>query len=160
ERPFALMAKDVEAMLAAADMDADLVALATSPARPIVLAPARVAHPGISPDNLDVGVMLPYTPVHHLLFSFGAPSLLVMRIANRWSEPIAYEDDDARTRLGGLCDAMLVGERPIARRVDDSVVQQTAFGPAIVRRSRGYAPGAVAQLPATGPVLALGADLK
>jgi len=160
ERPFALMARDVETMLATADMDADLVALATGSARPIVLAPARVAHPGVSPENLDVGVMLPYAPVHHLLFALGAPDLLVMTSANRSSEPIAYQDDDARTRLRGLSDAMLVGERPIARRVDDSVVQNTAFGPAVVRRARGYAPGVVARLPASLPILAVGADLK
>jgi hydrogenase maturation protein HypF len=154
------MATDVEAMLAVAEMDADLVALAASPARPIVLAPARGVHPGVSPENLDVGVMLPYAPVHHLLFSLGAPNVLVMTSANRSSEPIAYQDDDARTRLRGLCDAMLVGERPIARRVDDSVVHATAFGPVIVRRARGYAPGVVAPLPSTTPILAVGADLK
>ena len=92
--------------------------------------------------------MLPYTPLHHLLFAAGAPDVLVMTSANRSSEPIAYEDDDARERLAGIADAFLVGERPIARRVDDSVVRVRArSGRSILRRARGYAPGAVATLP-------------
>jgi hydrogenase maturation protein HypF len=101
--------------------------------------------------------MLPYTPLHHLLFAAGAPAVLVMTSANRSSEPIAYLDDDAITRLAGIADAFLIGDRPIARRIDDSVVRP---GPTILRRARGYAPGAVATLPAGRPILALGADLK
>src|ERR1700739_4692664 len=104
--------------------------------------------------------MLPYTPLHHLIFAAGAPSMLVMTSANRSSEPIAYEDQDAFERLSGIADAFLLGERPIARRVDDSIVRAGAFGPVILRRSRGYAPGAVTKLPTKRPVLALGADLK
>ena len=104
--------------------------------------------------------MLPYAPLHHLLFAAGAPEVLVMTSANRSSEPIAYQDEDARKRLSGIADAFLVGERPIARRVDDSVARAGVFGPVIVRRSRGYAPGAVAVLPTERPLLAVGADLK
>ena len=104
--------------------------------------------------------MLPYTPLHHLLFAAGAPEILVMTSANRSSEPIAYEDDDALKRLAGIADAFLIGQRPIARRVDDSVARVGAFGPVILRRARGYAPGAVAALPSGRPILALGADLK
>jgi hydrogenase maturation protein HypF len=104
--------------------------------------------------------MLPYTPLQHLLFAAGAPDALVMTSANRSSEPIAYDDADALARLSGIADAFLVGERPIARRVDDSVARAGTFGPVILRRSRGYAPGAAARLPVTRPVLALGADLK
>ena len=70
--------------------------------------------------------MLPYTPLHHLLFAAGAPEVLVMTSANRSSEPIAYEDDDAIEQLAGIADAFLVGQRPIARRVDDSVVRAGA----------------------------------
>ncbi len=77
----------------------------------------------MAPDHDELGVMLPYTPLHHLLFAAGAPDVLVMTSANRSSEPIAYEDDDALERLSGLADAFLIGERPIARRVDDSVVR-------------------------------------
>ncbi len=86
-----------------------------------------------------------------------------MTSANRSSEPIAYEDQDAMDRLSGIADAFLIGERPIARRVDDSVARVGAFGPAILRRSRGYAPGAVASFPEQSthrPILAVGPDLK
>ena len=68
--------------------------------------------PHVAPDNAELGVMLPYTPLHHLLFAAGAPDVLVMTSANRSSEPIAYEDDDALERLAGMADAFLVGERP------------------------------------------------
>ncbi len=104
--------------------------------------------------------MLPYTPLHHLLFNAGAPDVLVMTSANRSNEAIAYEDADAFERLSGIADAFLVGERPIARRVEDSVVGDGVFGRTLLRRGRGYAPGAVATLPTTRPILALGADLK
>ena len=113
-----------------------------------------------APDNDDLGVMLPYTPLHHLLFAAGAPKVLVMTSANRSSEPIAYRDDEAIERMTGIADAFLIGERPIARRVDDSVARAGAFGPMILRRSRGYAPAAVTTIPIERPILALGADLK
>ncbi len=84
-----------------------------------------------------------------------------MTSANRSSEPIAYEDEDALHRLSGIADAFLVGERPIRRRVDDSVTRAGALGPVILRRSRGYAPAAVTTLPfVSHPILAVGADLK
>ncbi len=104
--------------------------------------------------------MLPYAPLHHLLFAAGAPDVLVMTSANRSSEPIAYEDEDARERLSGLADAFLIGERPIARRVDDSVARAGVFGPTILRRSRGYAPGAVTTLADSHASAGVGADLK
>ncbi len=160
EKPFAVMAKDLAVARSLVDLSPESEALLTSVARPVVLAPARCELPGVAPGNRDLGVMLPYTPVHHLLFAAGAPELLVMTSANRSSEPIAYEDADAFERLAGLADAFLTGERPIARRVDDSVARAGALGPAILRRARGYAPGAVARLPLPRPVLAVGADLK
>ena len=132
----------------------------SSTARPIVLAPARIELPQIAPDTNELGVMLAYTPLHHLLFAAGAPDVLVMTSANRSSEPISYEDQDALDRLFGIADAFLIGERPIARRVDDSVARAGTLGPVILRRARGYAPGAVVKLPSRRPILALGADLK
>ncbi len=135
-------------------------ALLTSTARPIVLSPAKIDLAGVAPCNHELGIMLPYTPVHHLLFAAGAPDVLVMTSANRSSEPIAYEDKDALERLSGIADAFLIGQRPIARRVDDSVARVGAFGPAVLRRARGYAPGAVTTLPVSRPILAVGADLK
>jgi hydrogenase maturation protein HypF len=164
EKPFAVMVERIEGARELVTLSSASEGLLTSIARPIVLAPAKVELPGVAPDNRELGVMLPYTPLQHLLFAAGAPKVLVMTSANRSSEPIAYEDDDAFERLAGIADAFLVGERPIARRVDDSVARVGAFGPAILRRSRGYAPGAVASFPVSGlhgrPILALGADLK
>ena len=160
EKPFALMARDLPVARDLVELSPAATALLTSVARPIVLARARVELPGVAPDNRDLGVMLPYTPLHHLLFAAGAPATLVMTSANRSNEAIAYEDADAFERLAGIADAFLVGERPIARRVEDSVVWDSAFGPVTVRRGRGYAPGAVCRLPTTRPILALGADLK
>lgn len=156
ERPFAVMVRDESIANQIAEFDDASLALLRSTARPIVLAPAKAALRGVAPENDDLGVMLPYTPLHHLLFDAGAPELLVMTSANRSSEPIAYRDEDARRTLAGIADAMLVGEREIARRIDDSV-----FAPPIVlRHARGCAPQAVAQLPASQPLIALGADLK
>jgi hydrogenase maturation protein HypF len=160
EKPFAVMAKDLASARALVHLTADAEGLLTSPARPIVLAPARVDLPAVAPDNHELGVMLPYAPLHHLLFAAGAPEVLVMTSANRSSEPIAYTDEDARTRLSGIADAFLIGERAIARRVDDSVARAGAFGPVILRRARGYAPGAVAKFAVDRPILAVGADLK
>jgi len=160
EKPFAVMVKDVEVARSIVDVSPQNEALLTSVARPIVLAVAKLELPSVAPDNDELGVMLPYTPLHHLLFAAGAPEILVMTSANRSSEPIAYDERDALERLAGVADAFLVGERPIARRVDDSVARVGAFGPVILRRSRGYAPGAVAKIPVDRPILALGADLK
>ncbi len=160
EKPFAIMAQDLDEVRKLVELSSDSQALLTSSARPIVLAPAKSELTGVAPQNNELGVMLPYTPLHHLLFASGAPKALVMTSANRSSEPIAYQDDDALQRLSGIADAFLIGQRPIARRVDDSVVRDGAFGSVILRRSRGYAPGAVATVPCERPILALGADLK
>ncbi len=160
EKPFAVMVKDIEAARCIVDLSPQSESLLKSVARPIVLAKAKVELAGVAPDNDELGVMLPYTPLHHLLFAAGAPDVLVMTSANRSSEPIAYTEQDAFDRLGGVADAYFIGERPIARRVDDSVVRVGAFGPVILRRARGYAPGAVANLPIQRPLLAVGADLK
>src|SRR5262249_32409302 len=160
EKPFALMARSLERARSLVRLNAEAEEVLTSIARPIVLAPPQAKIPRVAPGHGELGVMLPYTPLHHLLFVRGAPEVLVMTSANRSSEPIAYEDADALERLAGVADAFLIGERPIARRVDDSVVRAGAFGPVILRRSRGYAPGAVTNLPTRRPILALGADLK
>jgi hydrogenase maturation protein HypF len=160
EKPFALIVKNIDIARGLIDLSPDAEALLNFTARPIVLARARTELPGVAPDNDDLGVMLPYTPSHHLLFAAGAPEVLVMTSANRSSEPIAYRDEDALQQLSGIADAFLIGQRPIARRVDDSVARVGAFGPAILRRARGYAPGAAATLPIDRPVLALGSDLK
>ncbi|HTX38473.1 MAG TPA: carbamoyltransferase HypF [Bryobacteraceae bacterium] len=160
EKPFAVMPGDLETARALAHLDSDAVGLLESAARPIVLVPSRVELEGVAPDSNELGVLLPYAPIHHLLFAAGAPDVLVMTSANRSSEPIAFRDAEAVESLAGIADAFLIGERPIARRVDDSIARAGAFGPAILRRARGYAPGAVATVPAGRPILAVGADLK
>jgi hydrogenase maturation protein HypF len=175
DKPFALMPATLELAEQLVALDDESRKLLTSIARPIVLAPARIEanlkRPDdeagfhldlslIAPDNQDLGLMLPYTPLHYLLFQLGAPELLVLTSANRSSEPIAYADEQALSDLEGIADYFLIGERPIQRRIDDSVAALSKAGVHIIRRARGLAPDAVAKLPATKPILALGADLK
>jgi hydrogenase maturation protein HypF len=160
-KPFALMARDLDTASRVVHLSPAHAALLTSIERPIVLAPPAVALPGVAPHQARLGLMLPYTPAHHLLFDAGAPPVLVMTSGNRSGEPMVFGDDDAVERLEGIADALLIGERRIARRVDDSVVTTAAAGTIVLRRARGYAPHVVARLPACdGPILALGADLK
>ena len=92
EKAFAVMAKDVETARLLVELSPEAETLLRSTARPIVLAKAKADLPGVAPDNDELGVMLPYTPMHHLLFAAGAPEILVMTSANHSSEPIAYED--------------------------------------------------------------------
>jgi len=160
EKPFALMVKNIEVARRLVELTPEAEALMNSVARPIVLARAKADVPGVAPENDELGVMLRYTPLHYLLFAAGAPEILVMTSANRSSEPIAYRDEDALQQLSGIADGFLIGERPIARRVDDSVARVGVFGPTILRRARGYAPSAAAVFPTGRPILALGADLK
>jgi hydrogenase maturation protein HypF len=156
ERPFALMVRSIGDAERIVDLDQGSRDLLQSTARPIVLARAGIELAGVAPDTDEFGVMLAYTPVQHLLYDAGAPPVLVMTSANRSSEPIAYRDEDARQSLAGMADAQLTGEREIARRVDDSVVSSVG----VIRHARGYAPQAVTVLPASQPIVALGADLK
>jgi len=169
EKPFAIMARGLEALDGVVELEDAARVLLASSARPIVLAPKgplAVGDPAplpdeLAPDNAYLGVMLPYTPVQHLLFDGGAPDLLVMTSANRSSEPIAYRDEEALERLAGMADAFLIGERPIARRVDDSVAQVVAGATAVGRRARGYAPAPLMRDERfERPLLALGAELK
>lgn len=159
ERPFALMTRTAVEAQKLAEFDEAALAALTSSARPIVLAPARESLANVAPENDALGVMLAYTPLHHLLFNAGSPDVLVMTSANRSSEPIAYQDPEARSSLRGIAEALLIGERQIARRIDDSVVAGM-HRTSVIRHARGYAPQAVATLPSTRPILALGADLK
>jgi hydrogenase maturation protein HypF len=138
-------------------------ALLESPARPIVLLAKRAAvalADGIAPGMAELGVMLPYSPLHHLLLrATGAP--LVMTSGNRSDEPIAHDDDDARARLSGIADFFLAHDRPIHLRADDSVARVVAGQTLWLRRSRGRAPlGALLPRPLDVPTLALGGQLK
>ncbi len=156
EKPFALMTDDPDALCV---LDDDERAALSSPGRPIVLGlrrgDAAVAE-SVSPGSPWLGVMRPYTPLHHLLWhDLGVP--LVMTSGNLSDEPIAFDDDEARVRLGGVADAFLGHDRPIHRRCEDSVVRRGA----VLRRSRGYTPQPL-PLPAPSPVplVAAGAELK
>ena len=156
DKPFALMTNEPGRSRLIDAAEAELLA---SPRRPIVLLRRREDAPvaaAVAPGSPWLGVMLPYTPLHHLLLAdFGGA--LVMTSGNRSDEPIAFEDEEARERLGGIADAFLGHDRPIHRRCEDSIVR--ASFP--IRRSRGFAPEAV-PLPvrAARPVLAVGAELK
>lgn len=164
-RPFAVMVADVAAAEVLADLDEAERALLTSPERPITLVRRRAPGAGglaaeVSPDTPLLGLFLPYTPLHHLLLA-AAGRPLVMTSGNRSDEPIATDDGDARARLAPLCDALLLHDRPIATRCDDSVARVIAGAPMILRRSRGYVPRAVAlRHPVARPILATGAHLK
>jgi len=163
DKPFALMVASLADARTLCELDAAAEAALTSIRRPIVLAPRRpgagVAS-GVAPGLPELGVMLPYSPLHHLLLT-AARRPLVMTSGNLSDEPIAHDDDDAATRLGPMVDGLLQHDRPIHIRCDDSVVRSTSAGPQLLRRSRGYAPERIA-LPftSTRQVLAVGAELK
>jgi hydrogenase maturation protein HypF len=156
EKPLALMTGDPDALCVLDDVER---ALLSSPARPIVVARRREDAPvadSVSPGSPWLGVMLPYTPLHHLLWhDLGLP--VVLTSGNLSDEPIAFDDGEARRRLGGVADAFLGHDRPIHRRCEDSVVRRDV----VLRRSRGYAPQPLA-LPVAAPVpaVAAGAELK
>lgn len=160
ERPFALMAADLTTAAALIELTPEAERFLTSPARPIVIATAHRTLIGIAPDNRELGVMLPYAPLQYLLFAAGAPRTLAMTSGNRSGEPMPFDDADALAALGGIADAFLIGERRIARRLDDSVARVARTGTTVLRRARGMAPTAVAGVPATRPILAVGGDLK
>ena len=162
-KPFAVMVADLAAAHRLAVLDADDVAILTGPERPITLVPRRpdaAVADQVAPDSPQLGLLLPYTPLHHLLLAaVGAP--LVMTSGNVSDEPIAQTDDEARVRLAPLADALLLHDRPIATRCDDSVAQVVAGGPMILRRSRGHVPRPIVLArPIARPVLAVGAHLK
>ncbi len=139
--------------------------LLASAARPIVLLRARPGAgiaPSVAPGLGRLGVMLPYSPLHHLLFETAGATLpaLVMTSGNRSEEPIATDEADALHRLSGIGDAFLLHDRPIYVRCDDSVTRVAAGGEVPIRRSRGYAPLPVRLPFESRPVLAVGAELK
>jgi hydrogenase maturation protein HypF len=168
DKPFALMCADTEHAAALLELGRPERMLIGSTARPIVLARRRFeapVAPSVAPGAPELGVMLPYSPLHHLLLA-GLGTALVVTSGNVSDEPIAYRDEDASARLAGIADLLLIHDRPIETRTDDSVVRvlrasgkpRTAF----VRRSRGYVPASL-PLPGVGarrPLLACGAELK
>ncbi len=162
DKPFALMAADLATARGVVHADPTALEALASPARPIVLAPSLDAalQESVAPGNTHLGVMLPYAPLHHLLFDAGAPELLVMTSGNLSDEPICISPDEAEDRLAALADVMVHHDRRIHVACDDSVLRATGGLTQPVRRSRGYAPLPIA-LPLEAPALvAVGGELK
>lgn len=171
EKPFAVMMPDIETIRKFCEVSAAEDALLSSPQRPIVLlrkkdGGLKVAE-SVAPENCYLGVMLPYTPLHHLLFT-NAPThqhtnALIMTSANISDEPICYENGDAVTRLNGIADYYLVHNRDILIRTDDSIARIMSGRPLTIRRSRGYTPQPIilkntdTKVP---HILAVGGELK
>ncbi len=169
-KPFALMVPDLATVEQLCYVDAAEAALLESHAHPIVLLQRRndaALAPDIAPGHTTLGVMLPYTPLHHLMLHGVAqqrpaqPVALVMTSGNLSDEPIAYDDADARQRLAAIAEGMLSHNRTIHMRCDDSVARIAAGGIQLVRRARGYTP---APLPLAftcpTPMLAAGGQQK
>ncbi len=161
-KPFALMVPTLADAAAIATISPEEKQLLCAAAAPIVLLRARPAidiAPSVAPSNPWLGIMLPYTPLHHLLMdSLGFP--IVATSGNRGGEPIVVDEDEAIERLRGIADVFLVHDRPILRRVDDSVVRQIAGREVILRCARGYAPLSLAVSSVTAPELAVGGHQK
>ena len=174
-KPFAVMARDLEAVRRVCHLSDEAAALLEAPEAPIVIldllprptahVPLSTAH--ISPDTQTLGVMLPTSPLHHLLFeqpegdTTTSLEFLVMTSGNKASEPICITNDEARARLNSIADALLLHNREINLRNDDSLVAQQMHGMQLWRRARGYAPSPIKfnrNLPRS--VLAMGAELK
>ncbi len=164
-KPFALMANDVETIARHAVVTPAARELLESPERPVLLLPRTVASSlaeDVAPARNRLGFMLPYTPLHHLLLepAAGYPEVLVMTSGNLSDEPIAYEEEDARHRLGSIADAYLLHDRPIHVRCDDGVAAEFRGKVTFGRRSRGVAPLPVRLPFPTAPLLAVGGELK
>ena len=162
EKPFAVMAPSLATahdLCRISELDERLL---LSPESPIVLLErknnARLA-PSIAPGNPNLGVMLPYTPLHHLLLqSLGVP--VVATSGNLSDEPICIDEQEALERLRGIADVFLVHDRAIVRHMDDSIARIMAGREIVLRRARGYAPLPVQLTQPVPSVLALGAHLK
>ncbi len=160
EKPFAVMCRDVETAERFALISDDEKEYLTSPQRPIVLLKKKEKDSLLHiSENSRLGVMLPYTPVHHLLLE-DELSCVVMTSANISELPIVYKDDDAKKSLSGIADAFLLSNREIHTRCDDSLMWVYEKKTYFARRSRGYVPYPVMLTQELPPVLACGAEQK
>ncbi|CBS89921.1 [NiFe]-hydrogenase maturation factor hypF (carbamoyl transferase) (plasmid) [Azospirillum lipoferum 4B] len=176
-KPFALMVANAESAARHVAMDDDERRLLEGVARPIVLLRRRADGPELAPDIAPglawLGVMLPYTPLHYLLFHeaagrpdgtgwLGKPQdlTLVMTSANPGGEPLAIDNGEARERLAGIADLIVDHDRDIVIRADDSVVRKLAGAPAFLRRGRGHVPEPIRLARPVPPILAVGGHLK
>jgi hydrogenase maturation protein HypF len=162
EKPFALMVGNLVIAARICTLQPADIEILTSPRSPIVLAPQKRNHglaATIAPGNDLFGIMLPSTPLHHLLFA-GGPEVLVMTSGNRSEEPICIDNQEARQRLGTIADGFLDHDRPIYLRNDDAIVINLAGATRLIRRSRGYAPQPLLVNGTGPPLLAVGGELK
>jgi hydrogenase maturation protein HypF len=167
-KPLAVMVPDAAGRLLASRVGAATLAALTSRERPIVLVPRRAMRngqglriaPNVAEGSPALGVLLPYTPLHHLLLEdFGGP--LVMTSGNRHDEPMVCGDEDAVQQLGEIADVFLTHDRRIETRCDDTVVRVDGTSVSPVRRARGYAPSPLRLAESVGEkVLAVGGHLK
>lgn len=163
EKPFAVMVRDLAAAAEIATLDSSEQDLLSSIERPIVLVARRDQFSlpeELAPRLPQLGLLLPYSPLHHLLLA-GSEGPLVMTSGNRADEPIAFKDQDAFARLSEIADLFLVHDQEIEARCDDSIARVIAGAPVVLRRARGYVPrGIPLAHPLARPVLACGAHLK
>ncbi|MBS0013254.1 MAG: carbamoyltransferase HypF, partial [Desulfobacterales bacterium] len=162
EKPFAVMAPNLEQVRAFARISPEEQDLLTSCQRPIVLVEKKQPHcicEAVAPDNPYFGVMLTYTPLHDLLLDHGFAAL-VMTSGNKAGEPIVMDNESAFLSLGRLADCFLIHDRDICVRADDSIVRHVAGRQRVIRRSRGYAPAPLALDRRCPQILACGAELK
>ena len=162
EKPLAVMFPSVADIEAVCDVNDIERGLLTGWEAPIVILPRALRGQlafFVNLDNPNVGAMLPYTPLHHLLLrELGFP--VVATSGNLSDEPICIDEHEALERLNGIADAFLVHNRPIQRHVDDSVARVMCGEVTLLRRARGYAPSPVRMETGPGPLLAVGAHLK
>jgi len=163
-KPFAMMAADIDKIRQFAYADKTAGAILKSPQSPIVLLPKKEPNtiaPSVAEGVNTFGFMLPYTPLHHLIFAEKKLNALVMTSGNIADEPLICKDDEAFDKLGGVADAFLMHNREIYRQVDDSVIHTVQNEPVLLRRSRGFVPQTfVLEISAPADIFAAGADLK
>jgi len=162
EKPLAIMVKDINAASRMSRIGKEEEALLLSPQRPIVLARKRETEslsPAVAPGVSDLGIMLPYTPLHHILLEKHFQAL-VMTSANRVDEPICITNREAIQRLRGIADYFLVHNRDILVRCDDSIVTVSSGKKRLLRRSRGFAPKPIILKKSYPEILALGPQMK